>query len=152
MATNTVSFDQVGILIGDGATPTEAFTQACLVNSTRGVQFTCNFSDDEVPDCDNPTNPAQIFRNAQSISLSISGSGKVHTDDVKSYIDWLASGAAKNAKIRIGAVDATGSAEISCALKLSDFSVNAQRPDNAEVDISLVSHGIQASDVAAYTS
>lgn len=152
MATTTVAFDKVAILIGDGAQPTEAFAQACLVNSTRGIQFQCTFSDDEVPDCDNPTNPAQILRHAQSISMSINGAGKVHQDDVKAYIDWVFSGAAKNAKIQIGSADATGAAEITCALKCSDFSVNTQRPATAEADVSFVSHGLQATDVAAFTS
>lgn len=152
MATNKVNFSEVGILIGDGATPTEAFAAACLVNSTKGIQLTANFSDDEVPDCDNPDNPAEIYRNAQSITLSVSGAGKLHRDDVLTWAQWLAAGTAKNAKIRLGGADETGAMEISCALKLSDFNVNAQRPDSAEVDVSLVSHGLKAADIAAYTS
>lgn len=154
MATNTVTFSQCAILIGDGATPTEGFAASCLVNSSKGISLTANLAEDEVPDCDNPGNPAQVFRNAQSISLSISGAGKVHRDDVLAYQQWLASGASKNAKVRIGVIDEAGASEISCALKLSDFSVNAQFPGDtaAECDITLVSHGLQASDIAAYTS
>lgn len=149
MATNTVTFSQVLIAIGDGEV-TEAFAHPCLINGDKAIQMTANFSDDVVPDCDNPANPAQIFRFADSIDLTCSGTGKLHRDDAKVYADWLASGASKNAKIRVGASGGTGSFEISVSLKLTGFSISTTRPTTAEADVSFAADGFEATDIAAF--
>lgn len=151
MATNTVTIDQVTIERGNGANP-EVFSEPCLINTDRGVQFTANFNADVVPDCDNITNPAQVVQIVDSISMSISGGGKLDRDDVETYVDALTAGTASNYRIRVGEVDGTGSVEIIVPMVLTNFNITSQRTATAECDITLESSGFEAGDVVAYTS
>ena len=58
MATTTVAFSKVLIKKGDGASP-ENYAQPCLINGSRAIQITASYSEDVIPDCDNPDDPAQ---------------------------------------------------------------------------------------------
>lgn len=151
MATNTVTIDQVTIERGDGASP-EVFSAPCLINTDRGIQFTANFNADIVPDCDNITSPAQVVQVVDSISMSISGGGKLDRDDVKTYVDALTAGTPSNYRIRVGDVDSAGSVEIIVPMVITNFNITSQRTATAECDITFESSGFEASDVAAYTS
>jgi len=150
MPTTTLKFKQAGILIGDGGDP-ETFAPACLLNSTKGIQLSATFSENSVPDCDDDDVPAEILRYAESISLAINGSGKLHQDDQLSWMQWLASGQPKNVQVRLGTAGAPGAVQISTQIVLTDFSINGQSKQLLEADVSLASHGFKASDIAAYT-
>jgi hypothetical protein len=150
MATSTVSYNEVLIAVDPAGGST--FGHPCLINQEKSVVFTLNLSEDIVPDCDNPTNPAQVFRHADSIDLTISGTGKVHVTDVKTYADVLAAGTAIPAKLRIGAIDTTGAIEVSVDLYVQSMTVSTTRPNTAEIDISFAADGFQASDIAAYAT
>jgi hypothetical protein len=150
MATTTVSYDKVSLAVDPAGGTT--FAHPCSINGEKSVQFVLNLSEDIIPDCENPTNPAQIFRQADTIDMTISGSGKVHQNDVKTYVDLLAAGTSIPAKIRIGTIDATGAIEVSCNVYVTGFSVTTSRPTTAEVDISFAADGFEATDVAAYVT
>ncbi len=148
MATSTVSYNEVLIAV-DPAGGT-AYAHPCLINQEKSVVFTLNLSEDIVPDCDNPANPAQVFRHADSVDLTISGTGKVHVTDVKTYADLLAAGTAIPAQLRIGGDSVTGAIEVSVDVYIQSMTVSATRPNTAEIDISLAANGFQASDIAAF--
>jgi hypothetical protein len=151
MATNTVTYSQVLIAIGDGASP-EVFAHPCLINGSKALTIEANFSEDVIPDCDNPANPANVVMNADSVRLTCSGAGKLHRNDAKTYADWAAGATTKNAKIRVGAADASGSFEITCSLVCTSFAVNTERPNTAEADVSFAASDFDVNDIAAYTS
>jgi hypothetical protein len=125
------------ILIGNGAT-TEVFTHPCLINMARSLSFVTNMTETEVPDCDNPSEPAKIVRKAKSIDFTISGTGKVDKTSVFAYIEWLQSAAPKNAKIRQNETGANGGWEGTGKLLLKDFDVSGDRGDYQEVTLTLV--------------
>lgn len=148
MATTTIAFSSVLIKKGDGASP-EVFAQPCLINGSKAIQITANYSEDVVPDCDNPDNAAQILRHADTISIEISGSGKLHQDDAKTYVDLALGSTSANFQIDVGTAGATGAFRISCAFVMTAFSINTERPNTAECDISLSSTGLVATNVSA---
>jgi hypothetical protein len=151
MSVTEVAYDQVKIEIGDGASP-EVFAQPCLINTDKGVQFSAAFSDDVIPQCgEDEDKPARVIRNVDNVSFTVTGSGKLHTGDVKTYVDWLASGEAKNCRIRIGASGASGATQIVCPVRLTELNPTATRPNTADVTLTLVSDGFVATQVAAYT-
>ena len=150
MATTTVAFSKVLIKKGDGASP-EDYAQPCLINGSRAIQITASYSEDVIPDCDNPDDPAQILRQADSISVTINGAGKLHQNDAKTYVDLALGGASANWSIEVGTAGATGAFKIQAPFVVTDFSINTQRPTTAECDISLASSGLTSSSVTALT-
>lgn len=148
MATSTVSYDEVLIAV-DPAGGT-SFAHPCLINQEKSVVFTLNLSEDIVPDCQNPTKPAQIFRHANTVDLTISGTGKVHVTDVKTYADLLAAGTSVPARLRIGAIDTTGAIEVSVNLYVQSMTVSTTWPNTAEIDVSFAADGFEADNIAAY--
>jgi hypothetical protein len=139
------------IKIGNGASP-EVFGQDCLINNEKAIQLTCTFSEDVVPNCDSPDSPADVLRYADSISMTVTGAGKLHEGDALSYVQWLLSGDSKNAEICVGTAGNSGAFKIACPVVLSEFSVNTTRPTTADCNITLQSHGLSYSDVSAFTS
>ena len=148
--TTTVKYSQVLLALDPAGGTT--FAHPCLINLEKSLDFTANFSEDIVPDCDNPDDPAQVLRHIDNVDLTLSGTGKVNLPDLKTYIDLTAAGTKIPAKLRLGAIDATGAVEITCNVVITAFSVTANRPQTAEVSISLAADGFKASDVAAYAT
>jgi hypothetical protein len=63
------------IMFGDGATPSENFTQLCGIN-TRGLTITYASAFEQTDyDCEDPEAPAQVVRDVGAQDWSISGSG-----------------------------------------------------------------------------
>lgn len=148
--TTTVKYSQVLLALDPAGGTT--FAHPCLINLEKSLDLTANFSEDIVPDCDNPDDPAQVLRHIDNVDLTLSGTGKLNLPDLKTYIDVAAAGTKIPAKLRLGAIDATGAVEISCNVVITTFSVTTTRPSTAEVSISLAADGFKASDVAAYAT
>lgn len=146
--TTTVKYSQVLLALDPAGGTT--FAHPCLINLEKSLDLTANFSEDIVPDCDNPDDPAQVLRHIDNVDLTLSGTGKLHLPDLKTYIDVAAAGTKIPAKLRLGAIDETGAVEISCNVVITTFSVTTTRPTTAEVSISLAADGFKAADVAAY--
>lgn len=125
------------VKIGDGGAP-ETFTHPCLINTTRGIAMTTNVTETEVPDCNDPSIPAKIVRKAKSVDFTVTGAGKVHKTDVLAYINWLASGLAKNAQLVQNETGANGGWTGTGTLILKDFAITGDRGDYQEVSITLV--------------
>jgi len=122
------------IQIGDGADP-EVFTHPCLINTTRGVTYTTNLTDTEVADCADQSLPAKIVRKAKSIDFTPSGAGKVDKASVWFYIQWWASGGAKNAKIVQNETGVNGGFTGTGQLLLKQFELKGERGDYQEVSV-----------------
>ena len=94
-----VSFSKYKILIGDGATPVEAFTAICALTSKgvqRGAQTTSNIR----YDCDNEDAPGYEEKRVTSLSVTISGAGKVAMENRQDMLDWYYSAEPRNVKIQ----------------------------------------------------
>lgn len=148
MATTKTDYTEFLLKIGDGTSP-EQFAQPCLVNGDKALEITTNFTEDSVPDCDNPTNPAQILMQADSNRVTCSGTGKLHRPDAKTYADWAADGSSKNVQIEVGTTGDSGAFKINTVMKCTGFSIRATRPLTAEVDVSFASSGFLSTHITA---
>jgi hypothetical protein len=102
MAIDPIPTDtEILVKFGDGASP-ETFAVKCSINLDRSISFSQQYEEDELPDCDTPTNPHSIRRQVRSIDLVITGQGKADATDLDFLIDWWKAGGQKNVKVEIG--------------------------------------------------
>lgn len=69
----TANASKLSIWLGNGASP-EVFAAPCGL-TTRGINFSANSNDTQVPDCDDPDAPAWVERVVQSLQAGVTGSG-----------------------------------------------------------------------------
>jgi Phage tail tube protein len=138
----TLVGEKLLIQIGDGATPTEAFSIDCLINAERGVQMSAETQEFVVPDCDNPSLPGWKEMFKDGMSISVSGGGMLHTTSVENFFNWMNSDTAKNVRIKFDVSGALGGGYIAVPMKLTAFSVTGNRKQNTTADITLMSSGV----------
>ncbi|MEL7111161.1 MAG: phage tail tube protein [Pseudomonadota bacterium] len=130
---------KIAIKIGDGADP-EVFTHPCLINATRGLQFSSSTIDSVIPDCDDLDAPAWVAREKDSLAVTITGEGIMDAQSTGDYFDWLLQDDPKNVQ---GIVDLGGPDEqtFEGTFHLTDFQVSGERKEKAQVSITLISTG-----------
>lgn len=133
----TVKAVDMLILIGDGATPTEAFTAPCGL-TTRGFTLSANSNEVQVPDCDDPDAPAWVERAVATMSGQVTGNGVMAKESFTLWRDWALSGLAKNARVQL--VE-PGMGYYSGAFILSNFQLSGDNGDKVKVDITMDSDG-----------
>jgi len=121
------------VQIGDGAT-SEVFAHDCLINAERGISLSASTVTNEVPNCTDPSAPSKTMRAVQAIDSSVSGSGKMHSSSVKTWMDWLVSGEPKNIRVKH---NETGKWQVAGSYLLTAFQVNGTPKTNAEVTVTL---------------
>jgi hypothetical protein len=126
---------QMTVAIGNGATPTEVFAHPILINTSRGVTFAASTESDELVDTVNQALPATTVSRVSATSVKIDGAGMLHAADVKTYLDWIASGLPKNVKCTMG------NAIVTVPMNLTNFQVSAERMKTAEVQITMEQAG-----------
>jgi hypothetical protein len=136
MTTVTADFTEVQVSVGNADGPPETFTPFCLVNMSKSVAKSSNLSEDEVPDCANPGDPADIRRQVRSIDYSISGEGKLHVTDLATALGWVG-GAAKNCQIDVG-TSSNGGYRLEGPFLMQSFEIGSQRKETATATIQLV--------------
>lgn len=94
----TSSFGDVAILVGDGATPTEAFTLLCGVTE-KGISYSTETVETEVPDCANEDLPAFKEVDVKSFGISLDVSGLWTKEEHEMLLQWQITGAKKNVKV-----------------------------------------------------
>lgn len=135
MATTT-TFAKFKILLGDGATPTEAFAPICGLTS-RGLQGSSDVVTSEVPDCADEDLPSWQEKDVKSISMSLSGSGMWSQEAHGTLMDWFLSGARKNVKVQYVDAD-TGDPEFlagPCVLTQLNNAVDKGGRVSAEISL-----------------
>jgi hypothetical protein len=128
---------QLQILIGDGASP-EVFTPKCLINTRREFNVEATTRDFAVPDCDDPSLPAWITREKDTLSADVSGTGNYHVSNNAEFEAWVVSANPKNCIIR---ENATGGRQASGAFHLTQLRKSGGEKDLVESEIRLVSTG-----------
>jgi hypothetical protein len=136
-AVQTIKGHQLQILIGDGANP-EVFTARCLINATRSLDLEATTRDTQVPDCDNPDDPDWIVREKDTLSVSVSGAGRLHIADSSFFNAWWKSKSPKNIQIK---ENTAGGQTAAGSFHLIRFRRNGDRKDIVEAEIELVSTG-----------
>ena len=128
------------IKVGNGASP-EVFTHPALINTTRGVTWSANISEAEIPDAATPANPATMRRRVKSVDFTLQGAGKCDKTSVLAYVQWLNSGVAKNIQIVQNDTGANGGFTRTGSAILKDFSLTGARGDFQEITLSIVPNG-----------
>lgn len=141
MATvSPVNGETLLVQIGDGGSP-ETFAHKCMINTSRGYDFSAEVSQAAIADCGSPGNPAYMRRIVKTVSLDVSGAGIYDAASSKFFADWLVSGAAKNVRINQTNTGANGGWYATCSMVLTKFSASADARDTATAQLSLQSAG-----------
>lgn len=128
------------IKVGDGGDP-ETFAHPCLINASRGINFSSSTVDSLIPDCADQNAPAWQTREKDGLSAEISGEGIMDAADIDDYFDWLTSANAKNIQCVVN--DGGGANEQTFAGKfhLTAFELSGDRKEKTQVSITLTSTG-----------
>lgn len=133
-----VSGYEYKVKIGDGATPTEAFTHKCMINAERSASIEAQTTQTPIVDCDNPSKPNWNRTRKTSIGVTISGSGTFHKSEEKFFTDWAKSPDSKNVKYGL---EGTGAETGAGKFHLTSFQVTGNDKDTMTASMTLVSDG-----------
>lgn len=137
----TIDGAKVLIQIGDGASPTEAFAVPCGLTGAT-VSFAASAQEEAVHDCAAPENAAWVYRQVDSLSMSVSGTGLVDTSNLESVLyTWWASGASKNCRVKIDTTGANGGGYWAGSFVCTSLSVTGERKQRSTVEIEIQSNG-----------
>lgn len=126
--------------VGNGASP-EVFTAFCTVNAARGISFTAAMREFNIPDCADPDEIAWVAREAESLSVNVTGAGILDTGDTEDFYDWWVSGESKNCQIVVDVPSADGGVIFEGLFKLPEWSITGDRGAKQEASLTLASDG-----------
>lgn len=129
------------IRLGDGGTP-EVFAAPCGL-STKGINFSKETNEVNVPDCDDPEAPAWVERATVSLSATVSGDGILAMNDLDTWIDFNESTASRNMQIELD-VDPPNTAmggQWTGKFLMTTFNVTAELGSKLAVAVELQSDG-----------
>jgi hypothetical protein len=114
------------VKIGNGATP-ETFSETCLINTSRGIEFSGSPIENLIPYCDNSEDlPGWMEREMDGLSATITGAGILDTPSLEAFWDWFKSGASKNIQVWIDVATADGGGYYSGAALLTRYGVTGE--------------------------
>lgn len=130
------------VRFGNDAIPSEVFDVKCMINAGRGIKFTTETSEEIMPDCTNPDDPAWKVVTKDGLSASISGSGKLNAADIAFFYAYLTRTSSKTIQFSINLTGANGGGYWQGKFHLSEFEVQSGgNKETAEASISLLSDG-----------
>ena len=137
-----VEADFALIKIGDGATPTEAFTVLCGIRDVN-VNRVANTADRFVRDCAKPGEvPVRKIRTTGK-QLDVTGSGLIDKAHIEKFEDAL--GVATNYKIELYIADGTDAGELmgtfAGAFVMTAANISAPQGADSSAEVSLANHG-----------
>lgn len=132
----TSKFSEFKLLLGDGATPTEAFAAPCGVVS-RGITRKATVNSVMVPDCSDEDAVSYPQKSVTAIEQAMSGSGLWTRESWTIWLAWFRSGAPKNVKVQHSNV-ASGAVEFETgAAILTQFDETAEKGGRVQVNFAL---------------
>lgn len=136
------ALDGIKLLIQIETAPgSGTFAHDCLISLDRGISFSAEGSDSNVPDCDDPSLPSWRQTFIDSISAEINGGGMLHTTSTENFFVWLTAGTPKNVRARIDTTGADGGGYFAGAFKLTQFNVTGSRGEKITAEITMANHG-----------
>lgn len=142
-----VKGSQLLVKIGDGGSP-ETFAHPCSINAERGIQFSAETRNNNVPDCDDPEAVVWQGTEKSSLSCTITGSGTLNASDQDIFWGWYESELTKNVKVYTNISGATGGRIYTGAFHLTQFELTGNTGEKVQVRITLVSDGAITQTVA----
>lgn len=124
----TYSWSKFIILVGDAATPTEAFVAICALTS-KGMEFSGDTADVSVPDCANPDLPAWAERIIRTKTATISGDGVMDLPSRDIFWTWYDSGLSRNVQVKLDAPLADKGGTWSGKFLLTTYNVTGNQDD-----------------------
>lgn len=137
----TIDGAKVLLQIGNGASPTEQFSVPCGLTGTT-ISFSGSAQEEAVHDCDTPEAAAWVYRQIDSLSMTVSGTGLVDTSNLQATLyAWWSSGAAKNCRVKIDVTGANGGGQWAGSFVCTSLSVTGERKQRSTVEIEIQSNG-----------
>lgn len=138
MALTTISGPKLVIKFGDGETD-ETFTSTALINTDRGIKFSCDVNESAIPDPDNPDDPAwnDLFKKAISVEISGKGYLDAVATTMATWTTWAGSQDSKNIQIWLDSSIGYWSG----AFKLTEFDLDGTWGEDVTCNMTLKSHG-----------
>lgn len=125
------------------------FVAPCGI-TTKGIDFTAESNDFNIPDCDDPDAPAWTERVVSALSAGVSGSGRLDMGSLTIWREWLFSGAEKNIRVILDAPLASGGGTYAMSAILTSLNIGAEEKGFATIEVSIASHGeVTWTDAAA---
>lgn len=131
------SFGQFKILVGDGATPTEAFAIICGVTS-KGVSYSTETVETGIPDCSDEDLPSFKNVGVKSIGVSMQCSGVWTKESHETLLQWWNSAAPKNVKIQYASADVGDVEYLEAPAILANLEHSAEKGDYLKGSFSLM--------------
>ena len=136
-----VKGETLKILVGDGESPTEAFTVQALVNISTSIDLNANVETEELVDLANLGAAGLQSTTVSSVTLTVTGEGTVHKANQLTWLEWMKSGLPKNVIIKQDSPAADGGWMIEASMLLTQFNMSGERRKNAKGQITLIADG-----------
>jgi hypothetical protein len=94
-----VSGEKLVFKFGDGASPTEAFTEECTINTDRSIEFTSDIAVSQRANCTDPSKPAKSKRRVKATDIRFTGAGTASAASALKLIQLWQAGASFNGKV-----------------------------------------------------
>ena len=117
------------IKLGDGE-ESETFAPSCLLRTEKGVSLSTAMSETTIVDCNDADAAAWLRRNGISLSMNVSGTGKLAMEEFDKWQAWAFSMAEKNLEVQFAVSAARNGGKFTGPFLLETFEVNATREDN----------------------
>lgn len=117
-----------------------AFFAPCAL-TTKGIDFSADTNDFNVPDCNDPDAPTFTERVVSTLSATISGSGVLAMESFDDWRVWFDSGDARQIRFKLDTTSANNGGYYSMSAILTAFSIGAEQGGLATVDLTIMSNG-----------
>lgn len=136
----TVRPSKFRVLLGDGGDP-EMFVAPCGLVS-KSVDRQKNYSDQVIPDCDDPDAPYWVARDLESMSMEISGEGLLALEYEQQWNDAIDSTTPVNIRVEI---EFTTGIRVYAGAFHVNGSLSAQQGERVKITVAMSSDGIVTS-------
>ncbi len=135
----TVKGTKFLLQLGDGGTP-EVYAAPCAL-TTKGINFSAESNDFNVPDCDLPDAATWTERVVSALSAGVSGEGTLAMESLPTWWAWYSSALEKNIRVKVDVPLANNGGYWSMSAILTSFNVSANNGELATVEIEIQSNG-----------
>ncbi len=138
---DSIEFSKYLVQLGDGATPTEAFSKPCGLKA-RTFSLENTPSENQLLNCSDESMPMAVIRRIISQSGTISGEGILPPSELETWRTWAMTGAVKNVRILVDVPLASGGGHYAGPFVLTRFeNVSSKEEGVVTFTVELMSAG-----------